>query len=147
MTTNHSNWTVTGTLGQTYGGYLGFGRGDGASKDSQITSPSFSTESNFRVSIILKGNAGNDGECTSTLTFTLLDSEGNVVATGKVISDSEGTNSVGSTSVLATASTDSTVLIDFTYASGKTVADAAKLNVAFNKVKANIGLKSLSIVG
>ena len=81
LSTNFPTWTITGTLGQTYGGYLGFGRGTTATRSSAIKSSAISVSSAFTVTAVIKGN-GSSGVMTSTLTFTLVDASGNTIATG-----------------------------------------------------------------
>ena len=136
MKTNFPEWKITGKLGQTYGGYLGFGRsGDGS---SAITSPEFSTSTGFTVVTVLKGN-GSSGVATSTLTFTLVDADGNTVATGYA----DGSSTAAITPVDAK---DTTYTISFTFVEGKTWADATNLVVKFAKSTGNIGLKSLDFV-
>lgn len=130
MKENYKDWTITGKLGQTYGGYLGFGRsGD---KQSSIKSVAFKTDKAFTVKAVLKGNAGTGSVTTSTLTFSLVDVNGNVVATADAVTPAEGT--------------DTTYEITFTLAEGKTWADVSNLLVSFNKGTGNIGLKSLEFV-
>ena len=136
LKTNFPEWKITGTLGQTYGGYLGFGR-SGDTK-SAITSPAFSTSTGFTVTTVLKGN-GSSGVATSTLTFTLVDKDGNTVATGYA----EGSTTAAITPVDAK---DTTYSISFTFVEGKTWADATNLVVTFAKQTGNIGLKSLDFV-
>ena len=136
MTTNFPEWKITGKLGQTYGGYLGFGR-SGDSK-SAITSPAFSTTSGFTVSTVLKGN-GSSGVATSTVTFTLVDAAGNVVATGYA-------NGSTTAAITPADAKDTTYTISFTFVEGKTWADATNLVVSFVKATGNIGLKSLDFV-
>ena len=136
MTTNFPEWKITGKLGQTYGGYLGFGR-SGDSK-SAITSPAFSTTSGFTVSAVLKGN-GSSGVATSTVTFTLVDAAGNVVATGYA-------NGSTTAAITPADAKDTTYTISFTFVEGKTWADATNLVLSFVKATGNIGLKSLNFV-
>ena len=127
--TNYPDWTITGKLGQTYGGYLGFGRsGD---KTSAITSSKFTASSDFRLTVVAKGN-GSNGVATSTLTFEVLDHEGNVIATSQTITPADAK--------------DTTYTIEFNYVSGKSYVDAAQVRVNFSKSTGNIGLKSLSVV-
>ena len=136
MKANFPEWKITGKLGQTYGGYLGFGRsGDNS---SAITSPVISTSSAFTVKTVLKGN-GSSGVMTSTLTFTLVDADGNVVATGYA----NGSTTAAITPVDAT---DTTYTISFTFVEGKTWSDVSNLVVKFAKTTGNIGLKSLDFV-
>ena len=134
MKTNYADWTITGKLGQTYGGYLGFGRSGDAS--SAITSGKISVTSEFTVSVVLKGN-GSSGVATSTLTFTLVDEAGNVVATGYA----------GGVSAICPADgKDTTYSISFTFVEGKTWTDVSNLKISFAKSTGNIGLKSLEFV-
>ncbi len=136
LTTNFPNWTITGKLGNGYGGYLGFGRsGD---KTSAITSNTFSTETEFDVKVVLKGN-GSDGVMTSTLTFELVDKNGNVVATGYAEGATEA-------SICPIDQKDTTYTISFTFAEGKTIVDATNLKISFAKETGNIGFKSLTVV-
>lgn len=136
MKTNFPEWKITGKLGQTYAGYIGFGR-SGDTK-SALTSPEFSTSTGFTVVTVLKGN-GSSGVATSTLTFTLVDASGNTVATGYA----EGTTTAAITPVDAK---DTTYTISFTFVEGKTWADATNLVVTFAKATGNIGMKSLDFV-
>ena len=130
---NFPAWTITGKLGQTYGGYLGFGRsGDGT---SAITSGEFTATSDFQLKAVIKGN-GSNGVMTSTLTFTLLDAEGNVIATGYAD---------GVSAIKPVDAKDTTYTISFTYVEGKTFADAKNLKISFKKSTGNIGLKSLAV--
>lgn len=133
MKANFAAWEITGKLGQTYGGYLGFGRSGDAV--SGITSNDFATTKEFTVTAVIKGN-GSNGVVTSTLTFELLDKDGNVVATGYAT----GTDAAPITPVDAQ---DTTYTIEFTFAEGKTIADAQNLKISFSKVVGNIGLKSV----
>ena len=136
MKTNFPEWKITGKLGQTYGGYLGFGRsGD---KTSAITSSAFSTTTGFTITTVLKGN-GSNGTATSTLTFTLIDAEGNTIATGYA---------AGATAaaIQPADAKDTTYNISFTFVEGKGWADATNLVVSFAKATGNIGLKSLTFV-
>lgn len=136
LTTNYPGWTITGKLGQTYGGYLGFGRsGDSA---SSIKSSEIKTETGFTITTILKGN-GSNGVATSTLTFTLVDAQGNVVATGYA----DGSDVAKITPVDAK---DTTYSIAFTFADGKGWADVSNLVITFAKSTGNISLKSLDFV-
>ena len=135
MASNYADWTITGKLGQTYGGYLGFGRSGDAK--SAITSGAFSATSDFSVTAVLKGN-GSNGVATSTVTFELLDAEGNVIATGYA----NGSDTAAITPVDAK---DTTYTISFTYVEGKTYADASNLRISFAKTTGNIGLKSLAV--
>ena len=128
LTTNFPNWVITGKLGQTYGGYLGFGRSGDAK--SAITSGRFTATSEFTLTAVLKGNGDSNGNMTSTLTFELLDASGNVIATSDTITPVHNK--------------DTTYTITFTYVSGKTYADAANLRISFAKATGNIGLKTLS---
>lgn len=130
------NWTITGKLGQGYGGYLGFGRsGD---KTSSITSNAFSTETEFDITVVLKGN-GSSNVMTSTLTFELVDKDGNVVATGYA----EGSTYAA---ICPVDQKDTTYTISFIFAEGKTIADATNLKISFKKETGNIGFKSLTVV-
>ena len=134
MKTNFPEWTITGKLGQTYGGYLGFGRsGDGTSK---ITSSEFSSSKAFTVTTVLKGN-GSSGVATSTLTFTLVDTDGNTIATGYA-------NGSTTAAITPADAKDTTYTISFTFVEGKTWSDATNLVVSFAKSTGNIGLKSLN---
>ena len=132
LTTNFPNWTITGKLGQTYAGYLGFGRSGDAT--SAITSGRFTATSDFTVTAVLKGN-GASGVATSTVKFELLDASENVVATGYAS---------GSSTITPADAEDTTYTITFTYVDGKTYADAAHLKISFSKATGNIGLKTLS---
>ena len=135
FTTNYPDWSKQNKLGQTYGGYLGFGRsGD---KTSSITSSQFTADSDFQVKAVVKGN-GNNGVMTSTLTFTLLDDEGNVIATGYA-------NGSATAAITPADAKDTTYNISFTYVEGKTYADAARLKISFSKGTGNIGLKSVVV--
>lgn len=149
FTTNYPNWTKTARLGATYLNYLGFGRtSEGHTADSNVSikSPAFAATSDFRITVVLKGNASNnDPVVTSTLTFELVDATGAVVATGKVVSDSNGVNAAGTTAISPKHNVDSTFVIEFEYVSGKTVTDATNLKITFAKAKANIGLKTLAV--
>ena len=133
---NFPEWKITGKLGQTYGGYLGFGR-SGDSKSS-ITSSTISVSSAFTVTTVLKGN-GSSGVATSTLTFTLIDKDGNTIATGYA----DGSTTAAITPVDAK---DTTYNISFTFVDGKTWTDVSNLVVSFSKATGNIGLKSLNFV-
>ncbi len=136
MATNFPEWTITGKLGNGYAGYLGFGRsGDGTSsiKSSQII-----TNTAFTVTTVLKGN-GSNGVASSTLTFTLVDAEGNTIATGYA----EGSDVAAITPVDAK---DTTYNISFTFVEGKTWSDVSNLVISFAKTTGNIGLKSLDFI-
>ena len=133
---NHPTWTITGKLGQGYADYLGFGRsGD---KTSAITSPDFSTESAFTVTAVIKGN-GSNGVINSTLTFTLTDANGNVVATGYA-------NGSDTAEITPVDATDTTYDIAFTFVDGKTWTDVSNLVISFAKQTGNIGLKSVDFI-
>ena len=133
LTSNFPQWTITGKLGQTDGGSLGFGRsGD---KVSAITSNNFAVTKEFVVTAVIKGN-GSNGTMTSTLTFELLDKDGNVIATGYA----NGSTTAAITPVDAK---DTTYTIEFTFVEGKTIADAQNLRISFAKITGNIGLKSV----
>ena len=134
LKTNFPKWAITGKLGQTYGGYLGFGR-DGDAK-STITSGEFYATSDFSIKTVLKGNGGN-ATVTSSLTFTLLDASKNVIATGYV-------NEVSK--ICPPDAKDTTYTITFKYADGKSYLDAKHLSISFAKIVGNIGLKSLEII-
>lgn len=133
--TNYADWTITNTLGQTYAGYLGFGRS--GSSTSAITSSQFTATSDFELTTVLKGN-GSSGVATSTVTFKLLDAAGNVIATGYA-------NGSTTSAITPVDAKDTTYTISFTYVDGKTYADAAKLQISFAKATGNIGLKSLVV--
>lgn len=134
MKSNFADWKITGKLGQTYGGYLGFGRsGD---KTSAITSNAFSTTTEFTVTAVIKGN-GSSGVMTSTLTFELLDKDGNVIATGYA-------NGSSTAAITPVDAKDTTYTIAFTFVEGKTIADASNLRISFAKTTGNIGLKSVT---
>ena len=133
MKTNYPNWVIGNKLGNGYAAYLGFGR-DG-SETSSLTSPLFSASKDFTLKAVIKGN-GSDGVCSSTLTFTLLDNNGNVVATGY-------SNAVSA--IQAVNGKDTTYNITFTYVDGKTYLDAAQLKISFAKDVGNIGLKTLNV--
>ena len=136
MKTNYPEWTITGKLGNGYADYLGFGRsGD---NNSAITSSTISTSSAFTVVAVLKGN-GSSGVATSTLTFTLVDKDGNVVATGYA----DGSTTAAITPVDAK---DTTYTISFTFVEGKTWTDVSNLVITFAKATGNIGMKSLDFV-
>ena len=136
LKTNFPEWKITGKLGQGYAGYLGFGR-SGDTK-SAITSSAISTSSEFTVVTVLKGN-GSSGVATSTLTFTLVDADGNTIATGYA----EGSTTAAVTPADAV---DTTYTISFTFEEGKTWSDVSNLVVTFAKATGNIGLKSLEFV-
>ena len=136
MKNNFPEWTISGKLGQTYGGYLGFGRsGDGK---SSIKSSAISTSTAFTIKTVLKGN-GSSGVATSTLTFTLVDAAGNTIATGYA----DGSTTAAITPV---DQKDTTYNISFTFVEGKTWSDVSNLVVSFAKATGNIGLKSLEFV-
>ena len=136
LKTNYPEWTITGKLGNGYGDYLGFGRsGD---NNSAITSSTISTSTAFTVVTVLKGN-GSNGVATSTLTFTLVDKDGNVVATGYA----DGSTTASITPVDAK---DTTYTISFTFVEGKTWTDVSNLVITFAKATGNIGMKSLDFV-
>ena len=136
MKDNYSNWTITGKLGQTYGGYLGFGRSGDVT--SSIKSSAISVNSEFTITTVLKGN-GSSGVATSTLTFTLVDANGNLVATGYA----DGATTAAITPVDAK---DTTYNISFTLEDGKSWSDVSNLVISFSKATGNIGLKSLTFV-
>lgn len=125
---NYPTWTINGTIGKTYGGYLGFGKSGDTS--SSITSPEFVASKDFVVNVVLKGN-GSNGVATSTMTFEVLDKNGDVI-----------TNSVTENPA---NSKDTTYSIEFTYNSEKSYKDAAYIRLSFTKNTGNIGLKSLSV--
>ena len=133
---NYANWAITGVLGQTYGGYLGFGRGTGATKETAITSNAFSVETAFGVKLVAKGN-GSEGVATSKLVVTLVDASGNVVATGYQDDVCD---------LVPADQTDTTFNLTFKFVDGKSWSDATNLKVSFTKVVGNIGLKSLDFV-
>ncbi len=134
MNTNFPEWTINGKLGQTYGGYLGFGRsGDGT---SSIKSSEISTTEGFTITTVLKGN-GSSGVATSTLTFTLVDASGNVVATGYA-------DGASTAAITPADGKDTTYTITFTFEDGKSWADVSNLVISFAKATGNIGLKSLT---
>ena len=134
MKTNFPNWKITGKLGQTYGGYLGFGRSGDVK--SAITSNAFSTTTEFKVTAVIKGN-GSNGVISSTLTFELIDASGAVVATGYA-------NGSATAAITPVDAKDTTYEIVFTFAEGKTIADATNLRISFAKTTGNIGLKSVT---
>jgi hypothetical protein len=136
LKTNFPEWSITGKLGNGYAGYLGFGR-SGDSKSS-ITSSEISVSSAFTVTTVIKGN-GSEGVMTSTLTFTLIDKDGNTIATGYA----NGSTTAAITPVDAK---DTTYNISFTFVDGKTWTDVSNLVVSFSKATGNIGLKSLNFV-
>ena len=138
MAANYADWTYDGIIGQTYGGYLGFGRGTGASKNLVLKSSAISVNSAFSITAVIKGN-GSNGVMTSTLTFELVDANGNVVATGVANGSSNAAITPGDAK-------DTTYNISFTLASGKTWADVSNLTITFAKETGNIGLKSLTFV-
>ena len=133
---NHPTWTITGKLGNGYADYLGFGRSGDAT--SSIKSPEINVNSAFTVTAVIKGN-GSDGVMTSTLTFTLVDANGNVVATGYA-------NDSDVAAITPVNATDTTYEISFVFIEGKTWTDVTNLVVSFNKTVGNIGLKSLDFV-
>ena len=140
MAANFPEWTITGKLGAGYGGYIGFGRSNSdanitADKNSAITSSAFSTSTAFTVTAVIKGN-GSNGVMTSTLTFTLIDADGNTVATGYA-------NGSSTAAITPVDATDTTYDISFTFVEGKTWTDVSNLVVTFAKATGNIGLKSL----
>ena len=134
MSTYFPQWTVTGKLGQTYQGYLGFGRSGDI--NSSITSPIISVNSAFRVRTVLKGN-GTNGTVSSSLKFTLVDEYGNTVATGY-----DG----GSDTIIPIDQYNTTYDICFEFVSGKTWTDVSNLVVSFTKSVGNIGLESLDFI-
>ena len=136
LKTNYPEWTITGKLGNGYADYLGFGRSGDSS--SAITSPMISVSNAFTVTAVLKGN-GSSGVATSTLTFTLIDKDGNVVATGYA----NGSTTAAITPVDAV---DTTYTISFTFVEGKTWTDVSNLVITFAKATGNIGMKSLDFV-
>jgi hypothetical protein len=143
MRENFPEWTITGKLGAGYGGYLGFGRknddlGITADTKSAITSSEISTTTEFKVSAVIKGN-GSNNVMTSTLTFTLVDDEGTIIATGYA-------NGSTTAAITPVHGTDTTYLISFNFVEGKTWSDVAHLVVSFSKAVGNIGLKSLDFV-
>lgn len=127
MSSNYSEWTISGKLGTGYGGYLGFGRGGGDQESSISTQ--ISVESALTITAVLKGNGGNT-DTTSTLTFSLTDESGATIATYGPIIPMEGV--------------DTTYTIDFTFVEGKSWSDVAKIVISFNKGTGNIGMKSLT---
>ena len=134
MQTNYSDWKITGKLGQTYENYLGFGRsGDGT---SAITSSEIQTTEGFTITTVLKGN-GSSKVMTSTLTFTLVDESGNLVATGYA----EGSDEAA---IMPIDAQDTTYTISFVFEDGKSWSDVNNLKISFAKVTGNIGLKSLT---
>ena len=136
MKENFPEWKITGKLGQTYDGYLGFGRsGDNS---SAITSSAISVSNKFTVTAVIRGN-GSSGVMTSTLTFTLVDSTGATIATGYA----DGSTTAAITPADAK---DTTYNISFTFVDGKTWNDVSNLVVSFAKTTGNIGLKSLNFV-
>ena len=136
MQTNFPEWTISGKLGQTYAGYLGFGRsGDGT---SSIKSSAIVVFSEFTITTVLKGN-GSSGVSTSTLTFTLVDATGETIATGYA-------NGSDTAAVTPADGKDTTYKISFTFVEGKTWTDVSNLVVSFKKATGNIGLKSLEFV-
>jgi hypothetical protein len=88
---------------------------------------------------VLKGNGDNSGKMTSTLTFTLVDASGAVVATGRASGASVD-------AITPAHNTDTTYNISFTFVEGKTWTDVAKLKISFAKTVGNIGLKSLEFI-
>ena len=136
MKTNYSDWTITGKLGQTYAGYIGFGRSGDAT--SSIKSSKISVNSAFTVTTVLKGN-GSSGVATSTLTFTLVDESGNTIATGYA-------NGSDTAAITPADAKDTTYNISFTFVEGKTWTDVSNLVISFKKNTGNIGLKSLNFV-
>jgi hypothetical protein len=136
LATNYSSWTTDGKLGQGYADYLGFGRGSGAASPVTLSSPNFSTTSAFTITAVIKGN-GTNGTVTSTLIFTLVDANGNVVATGYA-------NNSSSAEIVPVDGTDTTYDISFTFENGKSWSDVSKLAISFTKNIGNIGLKSVT---
>lgn len=134
MATNFPDWKITGKLGQTYVGYLGFGRsGD---KASTITSPEIFAGDAFTVTTVLKGN-GSSGVATSTLTFTLVDANGDLVATGYA-------DGATVAEITPADGKDTTYNVSFTLEEGKAWTDVANLVITFAKSTGNIGMKSLT---
>ena len=143
LKTNYPEWKITGKLGNGYADYLGFGRsGDNS---SAITSPVISTSSAFTVNTVLKGN-GSSGVATSTLTFTLVDADGNVVATGYANGSTTAAITPADAAITPADAKDTTYTISFTFVEGKTWTDVSNLVVKFAKATGNIGLKSLDFV-
>lgn len=133
---HYSNWTINGPLGQGYGGYSGFGRGEGANKTATITSSKIETTEEFTITVVLKGN-GSNNVMTSEILFELVDASGSVVATGKAAGATDA-------KIVPVHNEDTTYEISFTFVSGKTWTDVSNLKISFNKVVGNIGLKSLT---
>ena len=73
---------------------------------------------------------------TSTLTFTLIDADGNTIATGYA-------NGSSTAAITPVDAIDTTYNISFTFVEGKTWTDVSNLVVTFAKATGNIGLKSL----
>ena len=136
MKNNFPTWKITGKLGKTYADYLGFGR-DG-DNTSAITSSAFSTTKGFTLTAILKGNGGGK-TVTSTIIFTLVDANGNTIATGYAAGATEA-------AIQPADAKDTTYNITFTFVEGKGWADATNLVISFAKATGNIGLKSLTFV-
>ena len=135
ITNNHPGWTITGKLGQTYAGMIGFGR-SGDTKSS-LKSPAISASSSFTVVAVLNGAGASSGVLTSTLTFTLVDESGALVATGYANGKSAVTPAQGK---------DETFTFTFTFEEGKTWTDVSNLVVSFVKATGNLGLKSITFV-
>ncbi len=134
---NFPEWTITGKLGTGYADTLGFGRG-GGDKVSSIKSSAISTTTGFTITAVIKGN-GSNGTMTSTLTFTLVDEAGNVVATGYA-------NNSSTAAITPVDAKETTYNISFTFADGKGWSDVSNLVISFAKETGNIGLKSLNFV-
>ena len=90
----------------------------------------------FTITAVLKGN-GSSGVATSTLTFTLVDASGNVVATGYA----DGSSTAA---ITPADGKDTTYNISFTLESGKSWSDVSNLVITFAKQTGNIGLKTLT---
>ena len=88
---------------------------------SAITSSSITTSSEFTITVVLKGN-GSNGAISSTLTFTLIDSNGAVIATG---------SAGGVSKICPPDGKDTTYSISFTFVDGKTWSDVSNLKISF----------------
>ena len=135
MAINYPDWAVSGSLGQTYTGYLGFGRTLFSNDNASITSPTILVTTEFTVSAVFTGNP--NGTMSSTVTFTLVDTEGNTIAIGFADGVSEIVPVVGA---------DATYNISFTFVSDKTWIDVSNLVISFVKYSGNIGFKSLEFI-
>ena len=150
--TTFANWstaekyqgmTAIGNPGQSYLGYAGFARSGDA--DSTIITKALTFDAYFQVTMEVKGNGTMDG---SYFLVKALDKDGNVIATGVVLSDSASLSTVGDTKGILVANADSTVVFAFgeeQFATGKTFADVTNIAVNYVKTSGNMGWKSISI--